>query len=218
MSILNPYQGKCIIKYGIPNADNEIDQKDWIWPEADHGGWIIPKNDWINTHSKSWFRHVKKYDLAVQAGGCCGMYPRLLAEKFQVVYTFEPSPLNFYCLVNNCQEDNIVKIQAALGHTPASIQLQINEGNVGMNKIKYELGYFPIVTLDSFDLPACDLIAFDLEETEHSAICGAFQTIERHKPVIIVENGDKHGIPDLMRQMGYASHDKSGMDVIYVKP
>ena len=31
-----------------------------------------------------------------------GMYPRLLAERFQYVYTFEPYYLNFRCLVHNC--------------------------------------------------------------------------------------------------------------------
>lgn len=37
----------------------------------------------------------------VQAGGHIGIYPRKLSKFFECVYTFEPEPENFSCLVLN---------------------------------------------------------------------------------------------------------------------
>jgi len=211
------FQNLCGLRK--PNLDGDvIEQMEWIWPVKDQGGWTIPKNEWLGHHSQKWFQHVKKFDLAVQAGGCCGMYPRILSKFFQCVYTFEPSPLNFYALVNNCQSNHVIKIQAVLGEHAASTQLVINETNVGMNKPTGEMGYFPVLTLDSFNLPACDLLAFDLEETEMAALKGSIHTIKRHSPVVIVENGDKHGINGFMHELGYRDIEQSALDVIFIKP
>ena len=95
----------------------------WVWARDDVHGWIGPKMDWEVHHSQNIARYCSTRlgprSVAVQAGGCMGMYPRLLSDMFNAVYTFEPDPLNFHCLVANCQRDNIVKMNAALGERPA---------------------------------------------------------------------------------------------------
>lgn len=72
---------------------------------------------WAESNKKVWLEHTKGRDVVIQAGGCLGLYPRLFAQYFKHVYTFEPVAINFYCLVQNCQVDNVHKFNAALGAT-----------------------------------------------------------------------------------------------------
>jgi hypothetical protein len=53
--------------------------------------------------------YLKNNKVAVQAGGNCGMQVVKFAEFFENVYTFEPDPINFNCLVNNLLYDNVFK-------------------------------------------------------------------------------------------------------------
>jgi hypothetical protein len=70
----------------------------------------------------------------VQAGGCCGTYPRLWSNDR--VYTFEADPLNFFCLAQNCSGPSIVKAEAALSDTTVDGNLISGpEHNVGMHKL-----------------------------------------------------------------------------------
>ena len=79
-----------------------------------------------HSHRNKLLKHIpvnRRRDV-VCAGGNQGLYPRLLSEIFENVYTFEPDPLSFHCLAANCQKSNIVKIQAALGRERGLVQMQ----------------------------------------------------------------------------------------------
>ena len=80
----------------------------WLWTKSDSGCWHIISQEWPNLRNM-WIKHIDSYNVCIQAGGCCGLYPKLFSEIFGRVYTFEPDPLSFHCLVNNCQSDNIFK-------------------------------------------------------------------------------------------------------------
>jgi FkbM family methyltransferase len=176
----------------------------WVWPKEDIGAWEGPKQDWkyikeaINTF-------VKKFDVVVQAGGNCGMYPRFLSDMFETVYTFEPDPLNFHCLVNNCQKSNIIKINAALGETNKLLSVvPLNHQNVGMHKVSEEgVRNIPTFTLDQLALTKCDFILLDCEGYEPNVILGAMETITIFKPVIIVETYTDE-IGQLLSPLGYS--------------
>ena len=189
----------------------------WMWITSDTGAWDGPKTDWENNHSKIWFQHVKNYDTVIQAGGCQGVYPRLLSTRFKHVYTFEPDPLSFHCLVNNCQVDNVYKINAALGSSPKMIAIdRTNMSNVGMHKVKMG-GRVPMLTVDSFEFEACDLIALDLEGYEYETLLGATKTIEKFKPVITCECGNE-AILSLLHRYGYEKVGQSVSDSVYACP
>ena len=49
----------------------------------------------------------------------------------------------------------------------------------------------PVLTLDSLELSACQLIKLDVEGMEAEARAGAKRTIERHRPILYVENDRK---------------------------
>jgi hypothetical protein len=163
----------------------------WVWTATDQGLWGIIKAEW--PHLKAmWGKHVKKYNVCVQAGGACGMYPRLFAETFKRVYTFEPDPLSFHCLVNNCQLDNVYKYHAAIGDKHQTVKLlRKSPYNVGENYISADGDYpVPTMLIDDLNLDACDFIQLDVENYEFNAIKGAKNTIKLHQPVISCENGN----------------------------
>lgn len=188
----------------------------WTWINSDSGAWDGPKHDWETSHVDGIMNLVEDWSVCVQAGGNQGMYPRLLAEVFQHVYTFEPDPLNFYCLVDNCQKDNIYKLQAALGeHTGLA---KVNRGamtNTGTHTVSTEGDCFvPMVTIDSLNLRSCGFIMLDIERYELQALKGALQTIERYKPVIQCECGNDE-ILNLLSPFGYKDVAKSKSDTFY---
>ena len=73
----------------------------WIWPKLDTGAWNGPSREWGEHHKPNVLKYVSNFTTVIQAGGNCGLYPRLYANMFNWVYTFEPEPMNFYCLVQN---------------------------------------------------------------------------------------------------------------------
>ena len=188
----------------------------WYWLKEDNGAWVGPVADWNNSHLDKYKKHVKKWDVCVQAGGNQGLYPRLFADHFNRVYTFEPDHLNFICLVNNCQVDNVMKIQAALGEKAGGICMSRNTmKNTGMHTVIPDSKYhIPLLTLDSLNLDACDLIQLDIEGYEIHAVRGAKKTIEKYKPVIACERGSQD-VTEFLKKLGYAPVDQSVADTIY---
>lgn len=190
----------------------------WVWPrsDTDHVFETLAR-DWETRHSDAFtFATVGRRVVCVQAGGNCGIYPLLLADHFKRVYTFEPDPLNFYCLVNNCQNDNIVKFQSALGAEPrmASVHRK-TPSNIGAHVvIYYEKPRIPVLTIDSFNLESCDFIQLDVEGQELSVLIGAELTIKKFKPVISAERADS-SIDQFLKMFGYGRVDVAIVDVIY---
>ena len=207
---LSLYKEQVSIRSGAVDGLEE-----WNWIVKDRGAFDGPLGDWIGSHKEAYAKYLSGHRLVIQAGGNCGMYPVLFSQLFDQVYTFEPDPLNFYTLVQNCQNDNIVKIQAALGNDHRMIGIAKGpEDNVGMHKIA-EKGIVPQLCIDDFDWPACDLIQLDIEQYEIYALRGAFNTIQTHRPVISVEN-DTDEIKKFMNNLNYFDAQSSKMDMIYV--
>lgn len=188
----------------------------WTWIKSDRGAWDGPKHDWEAGHVDGIGNLVEDWSVCVQAGGNQGMYPRLLADTFQHVYTFEPDPLNFYCLVDNCQKENIYKMQAALGEHTGLVK--VNRGamnNTGTHTVSTDGDCFvPMITIDSLNLRSCDFIMLDIERYELQALKGALQTIEKFKPVIQCECGNDE-ILNLLRPYGYEVVATSKADTFY---
>ena len=155
----------------LHQVNDKVDNvESWTWIEIDWEGFRWPKEDWQNKIKGYIEKYVKNRTVVVQAGGLQGMYPRLLSDMFERVYTFEPDPLSFHCLVNNCQKDNIVKIQAAVGESFGLIDVnRFCEHNVGMNSV-IQGNKYPTFTIDSLGLDACDFIQLDVEGYEIPAL------------------------------------------------
>jgi FkbM family methyltransferase len=197
----------------------------WLWPNEDVWAW-----KWLNKIGH-WDLPVQianlcdSKNLVIQAGGNAGLYPKQYSRLFKSVITLEPDYRNFTCLCHNVPEENVTKYQAALGDVESLIELETNprwnETNTGALKIK-GAGTIKQITIDS--LNACpDLIHLDIEGFETFALLGAQTTINKCRPIIVLEtngSGDEYGWPqekidDLLRSWGYDIHVKWDHDTVY---
>lgn len=129
---------------------------------------------------------VSGRSVCVQAGGNCGIWPTHLAGMFAEVWTIEANLENYLCLVRNVR-GNVKTIWAALGDKPGTSGMKVDPQNVGAHYLNGG-GRIPVITIDELNLTACDLIVLDIEGMEPRALEGAKATIEKFKPVLMVED------------------------------
>ena len=218
----------------------------WYWPKTDGGsvGFHHPNSTWsymqqhpdipkrISDHISDPLRihhhlGVNK-NIVVQAGGNCGFYVKQYAQLFRMVYTFEPEPLNFFCLNLNVTEKNVIKFQAVLGdkHELVSLNNFLNDsGSTHVKNGPGEQSVVPTMLIDDLNLPGCDLIHLDVEGYELFALRGAIETIKRFKPVIAYENPEvwssrygynKNTIDDFVVSLGYGLKCEEQGDMIFI--
>lgn len=187
----------------------------WMWPSSDHGAWSGPIDDWTTSHSEKYFKYLRNHDVVITAGANCGLHTRFFAKKFNRVYAFEPDPLNFHCMVNNSQFPNVYKFQMALGEECKLVDIDNhNKDNVGVHTIK-DGNKIPMITIDTLDLDACDLIQLDVEGYEPFVLRGAMRTIKKYWPVITAENG--HSCEQMLVDLGYKGVDQSKSDKVFAR-
>lgn len=195
----------------------------WYWVTTDSGAWFGPKDDWEQSHLPLIRHYIRNphNTTVVQAGGNLGMYPKLLSKLFAKVYTFEPDPLNFFCLNQNCVEENIVKMQAALGaeYGKTCVMNRLTMSNVGMHKVvdNYDqnLAIIPMIRLDTFEFKNVSLLMLDLEGYEYNALSGAYQLIQDNRPIIFLERPDQRTVDLLVNLHDYRQVAESKMDVVF---
>lgn len=168
----------------------EIDGESWAWPANDKKLILVFKH---RTDIQEILKHVKKFDVCVQAGGATGVWPVEFADHFEQVYTFEPDPTNYAALEKNIQERSIENInhkRAALGDDD-TVNIKIIRDPCHVDN--YGAGYAvpggdtPCIKIDSLELESCGLIQLDIEGYELKALKGAVNTIKKYKPVIVLE-------------------------------
>ena len=158
--------------------------------------------------------HCRAKRTVIQAGGNCGVWARYLAKLFRSVWTWEPDPMNYYCLCRNTLGfPNIWANHGALGNQPGMGIMQAPEPNncgaLQVDRSLIENGQFPIIVLDDIDpeqLGSVDLIYLDVEGHELFALQGAGQLIERDRPIIALEDkglSERYGVAkgDVLRYL-----------------
>lgn len=205
-----------------------VKQGGWIWPKHDESSWEgqIKQVDLVQYI----LPYVVKKDVMIQAGGNCGLILSTFVEHFKNIYTFEPDPVNFYCLNQNVTAPNVIKMQCCLGKESIPVGVQhlkraIGEGrDVGGVHVN-GLGVTPTIVVDNLNLQACDLIQLDIEGYELNALLGAVKTIKKYRPVICVEfcepwlsrYGATSGtIEALLAELGYKQVNSYVADRIYI--
>lgn len=195
--------------------------KGWYWPTNDVQTWPFIKGDWEVGLKENLFLLMnaagKEFRTVVQAGGNCGMYPRLLADVFKKVYTFEPDPLNFYTLNMNCAQANIFKIQAAVGETGGFVSMVYRSTkNLGMHQVKtIETSPIPMLRIDDLPFTDVDLLWLDIEGYEKHALKGAEQTIRKNNPFVVCEGPSDEMDKYMFDTHGYSRLCKIHYDGVY---
>jgi FkbM family methyltransferase len=190
-------------------------EKELLWPASDVGAWKVAHSDAGSLGQI--YKHCRSFDVAVQAGGCCGLWPLNLSLQFRLVYTFEPDAVNFRCLCHNAPAENVFKFNAALGGKHISVDLERRSDNIGAHKIGGE-GDIPTLRIDDLALRACDLICLDIEGHELNALMGAQETIAEFLPTIVVEDKGvlipAGRVVSWLSAFGYSVAEKIGRDVV----
>ena len=155
-----------------------------------------PKHDQKLKLADSWVRDldaamgfVTDTSTCIQAGGAAGLWPAYLSKHFDRVYTFEPEHENFACLVANCPQENIIKMQAALGCTRGQVSLNLHTAEQHNAGAWYATpdGNIPILQIDDLGLDEVGFIQLDIEGSELNALMGAVETVKRCGPVVMLE-------------------------------
>lgn len=195
--------------------------------------WLAPSQDKTSiAHRYSTKWHIdaclpllKGQRAVVQAGGNLGQWPHYLSGLFERVYTFEPDPDNFFCLVNNLQGiDNIFKFQMALGKDLDITNIETVPDNCEGNFLGDSGATCPVGYLEGLIHDDVDLILLDLEGYELFALQGAEYIIKLNSPVILIEDRLQSrydyttaDIDSYLTQLGYSRKDQASKDIIYAR-
>lgn len=131
----------------------------------------------------------------VQAGGSLGVFALALSEKFEAVYCFEPHPETFWKFMQNVHCDNVHPFQAALGVDHVRVSTSKSRQRKthllphdGVTHVEPGVpGKIATLRVDDFGLDDLDVLVLDTEGHEFYALRGAEWTVERCKPLVMVE-------------------------------
>ena len=130
----------------------------------------------------------------IDIGANVGLWACDLVHSFNTVIAFEPVEEFRTCFEKNVKKKNYTIHPVALGRNESYINMNVVRGNTGHSHIdpnSIGKGNIPLKTLDSFDFSDIDMIKIDVEGFEEEILAGALKTIEKNKPVLVIEQ-QKH--------------------------
>ena len=174
------------------------------------------------------FKYVKKFDVAIDAGANIGLQSVRLAQKFNQVHSFEPTTVNYDCLVNNAKNfSNVQVYKTGLGEREESaiIKLPVESKNCGaFSIIDFNNTDYPVLEeeikispLDKFQLSP-DFIKIDTQGFELFILKGAENTL-KNKPVLLLEcekKQEKQLISNYLMPLGYTVIETVRKDSIWI--
>ena len=168
------------------------------------------------------FQHfLRPGDFVLDVGaniGCHTLHFAKAVGPTGKVLAFEPQRILFQTLCANMALNSVTNVycyQVGLADKQGTMQTPPVNYAAGNNFGGLSLGQYPngeiveVIRLDNFKLPSCRLIKLDVEGMELQALQGASALLEKHKPVLYVENDRAENSDALIRHIdaaGYAMH------------
>lgn len=184
----------------------------WSFPDGETHliEWMQATND--VRHGRPTYQ-AKKYDealdrcrrhrVALDIGANVGLWSWLMSHDFDRVEAFEPVPLFAECWLKNVCPTPKAKLglhTLALGAKAGHVSMiNMTQGSCGDTAVDAGQGgssvgcEIEMRTLDSFAFNDVDLIKCDNEGYELFVMQGAVRTLQRCRPVVIVEQKPGHG-------------------------
>lgn len=146
-------------------------------------------------------RDVLQAGVAFDIGANVGNHSLYFAERFLHVHSFEPNPPTFELLEFNTRHIHNVSVHPfGLGDEKGSFALVEDPGNFGGSSIQVgraltgpstQVQVDVIDTLSSFDTVEPCFMKIDVEGFEASVIRGGLKMLEKHQPLIVLEQHAK---------------------------
>lgn len=166
---------------------------------------------------------VRPGDHVLDLGANIGVHTLALAHATGPtgrVTSVEPQKFCFQLLCANVTANQLTHVdclRAAVGETPGTCTVPrldpTARHNAGATTVSLDAGApgqtdtVPLITVDSLNLPRCDLMKVDTEGFEDRVILGAARTLQAHRPALYIEVHDRdklqrlHGI---LKRLGYS--------------
>jgi len=173
-----------------------------------YGTFLFNRNDWpIGTSLREYGEYafeeltflqqlLTPESWVVDAGANIGTHTVWFAQHAAYVVSFEPQRIAFQTLNANIALNSLLNVHtfyAAVGDKNGHIMVPVRDQNKPNNFGGVPLAgttegeRTPLVTLDSLNLPRCDLIKVDVEGMEAEFLVGAILTINHFRPILYME-------------------------------
>lgn len=166
----------------------------------------------------------------IDVGANFGCFTLAMAPLCKTVHAFEPQRILFNMLSGSVAINSLTNIylhNAAVGAIEGRVELPqfdyerpLNFGSIEFGPTQREpltqmrgndpsrIETVPLITIDSLELSRVDMMKIDVEGMECEVIEGAIKTIERCRPVMLVEmiKCDAQALCNRVGGLGYAVH------------
>jgi len=174
-----------ITKEGIAVIERDTHISKWI---EEHG-----RLDFDHNMLPRILPHIKQGSVIIDVGAYIGDTTEALRSK-GIVHAFEPNPEAFECLKYNMQGKDVVCRNIALSDHVHGYSVVIPNENFGMATIQFETQKASCEgitnTIDQYCLDygiIPNVCKIDAEGYELKILVGGFETIAKHKPILILE-------------------------------
>lgn len=170
---------------------------------------------------------VTEFDVAIDAGANYGLMTYHLSHKFKEVHSFELFTPVRQCLEQNVRNFNLNNVKVydcGLGEKEKFVDVELTTSFGNHVNPNNGTGEYLIKTIDSFNFRKVNFIKIDVEGYEPFLLKGAEKTIQKHKPVIIMErkghterwNLDKNTPVRMLESWGYIEKVSYSKDCIMI--
>jgi len=165
----------------------------WVHDNEDLSNHIVRENDFFEAEILDFLKeHFNNQRVIIDIGANIGNHAIYFSRylKHTHIYAFEPIPANYELLLKNCEgRSDIIPSNIALSDKAEIIPMTANSRNMGMSGWdKNGVIGVTAYTLDFLNLDDVTMIKIDVENYEPQVLAGAKKTIERFKPVILIED------------------------------
>jgi FkbM family methyltransferase len=134
---------------------------------------------------------ARETGVAIDGGANVGAYARFMAGVFSHVHAFEPAPDTFECLKRNIDDwhltDKVTAYPNALSCRAEGVKVGASWGRRSVSRKIIGSGSTPAISIDSLGLTNVMFLKLDVEGYEEKVLTGAFRTIDRCRPFILME-------------------------------
>lgn len=171
------------------------------YPDSDKSVGNQLRNGVYESHIQNFIeKFVQPKHTCLDIGANFGQHTILMAKLCQNVHSVEAGKENYSYLVKNVEHNQLKNVQTyecGIWDKPCMMNFSYKQSNAacsffsteGLRQDDDEQIEVEMKTIDDLflDLPRIDLIKIDIEGSELFGINGGTKTLQKHKPVLIVE-------------------------------